>query len=111
MTINTVTEVVKPIGRPGFAIDFPIETDRFDPKELAPLVGREVYLQTKEGPFSFCGSIGTDKKFVTITDLSTTKLYCHQRYNEEVIQIDLDNISLLEWNETVTKRIARRSGS
>lgn len=111
MSITTVPEIVKHIGRPGYAIDFPVETDRFDHRELEPLIDREVYLQTKEGPFAFCVGNSQDK-FVTIVDMSAKSLYCHRRYKEdEIIQIDLDNISLIEWNETVTKRIARRSGS
>lgn len=107
VTINTVRELCRPIGREGYAFDFPLETREWNPDDLKDLIGKQVYIQTREGKFDFI-----DKEYdgkVTITDISATKLYVMARnkhFREELVEVAFDNLQLIEWSETIVKRVA-----
>lgn len=113
LAINTIRDLCKPIGREGFAYDFPLETGRWNPDDLKPLIGKEVYIQTREGDFDFI-----DKDYdgsVTITDISSTKLYVKARkkatYREELVEVEFSNLTLIEWTEKIVKRVVVREGA
>lgn len=105
LSINTVKEVVRPLGRPGYAYDFPVTTQKWNPEDLKPLIGREVYIQSSEGEFAFLAK--TDKT-VVITDISSTHIYVRRpgsNVNNPLSSVSLDQLALIEWSETVRKRI------
>jgi hypothetical protein len=107
ISITTARELCRPLGRPDFALDFPVDVEEFDPQDLKPLIGQEVYVQCKHGRFSFANG---QEHHVRITDISPTKIYGKVRGKprEGVVDIDLDSLTLLEWKETLTKRLARK---
>jgi hypothetical protein len=111
MMINSVKELIKPIGRPGYAYDFPLETGKLDPKDLKGFIGREVYLQTNGGQFDFLSK--TYDHSVTVTDVSDTKVHVDARlnktYERESVAVSIDTISLIEWTEKITKRVTVRA--
>lgn len=113
LSISTVKELCKPIGREGFAYDFPLETGKINPDDLKPLVGKKVYIQTNGGKFDF-----TDKEYdhgVTLTDISATKIYVETRrlksYAVELVEVPFDVLSLIEWTEHIHKRVVVRNGA
>lgn len=113
LSITTVKDLCKPIGRPGFAYDFPLETTKLDPDDLKPLIGQRVYIQTNGGDFDFINKEWEGS--VEVTDISATKLYVKARrkktYKEELAEVPLDVLTLVEWSEKVVKRVVVRKGA
>lgn len=112
MSINTVKELCKPIGRPGYAYDFPIETSRIDPNDLEPLINQEVYIQTNGGSFDFIDKVY--EGHVQIVDISPKMLHVLAKnkttYRRENVAIPFDQIQLIEWSEKVVKRVSIQRG-
>lgn len=113
LSITTIKELCKPIGREGFAFDFPLETGKINPDDLTPLIGKKVYIQTDGGRFDFI-----DKEYdntVTLDGVSSTKLYVKARkrstYREELVEVPFDVLTMIEWTEKIVKRVVVREGA
>lgn len=113
LSITTTKDLCKPIGRPGYAYDFDVETGKINPDDLKPLVGQKVYVQTNGGKFDFCAKEYDGQ--VTVTDISTTTLYVKAQhrptYRQELVEVPLDQLSLIEWSEKITKRVRYTKGA
>jgi hypothetical protein len=111
--IETVKELIKPIGRPGYAYDFPLETGELKPEDLKGLIDREVWLQTSGGQFDFCNRVYEGD--VEVTDVSDTTLHVRARkkgsYNREPVAVKISQVQLIEWTEKITKRVVVQAGA
>lgn len=113
MRIESVRELIKPIGRPGYAFDFPLDTGKLKAEDLKELIGREVYIQTSGGQFDFLA-----KKFdghILVEDVSDTKMHVSAKnndtYRRESVAVDIETIQLIEWSEKIVKRISVTAGA
>jgi hypothetical protein len=113
LSITTIKELCKPIGREGFAFDFPLETGKINPDDLEPLVGKKVYIQTNGGKFDFI-----DKEYdhsVELDGFSSTKIYVKARNKTkdrmELVEVTFDTLTMIEWTEPIVKRITVREGA
>lgn len=113
LNINTIKDLCKPIGRRGYAYDFPLETGKINPDDLKPLVGQKVTVQTDGGKFDFTDKVYEHK--VTLTDISSTAIYVkasnRQHYREELVEVPFDVLRLIEWTEPIVKRIVVQKGA
>lgn len=113
LSITTVKDLCQPIGRPGYAFDFPFETSRINPEDLRPLVGQKVYIQTNGGDFDFINKEWDGS--VTITDISATKLYVKAQrkktFQTELVEVPFDVLTLIEWSEKIVKRVVVNKGA
>lgn len=113
LSITTIKELCKPIGREGFAFDFPLETGKINPDDLEPLIGKKIYIQTDGGKFDFI-----DKAYdhsVTLDGVSSTKLYVQAQnkksYRTELVEVTFDTLTMIEWTEKIVKRVVVREGA
>jgi hypothetical protein len=111
--ITTVKELIKPLGRPGYAFDFPLDTGKLNPDELKGFIGREVYIQTSDGQFDFIDK--TYEGRVQVEDVSDTNMYVlaqnKSTRRRERVSVDIESITLIEWSEKIVKRISVTTGA
>lgn len=100
LSIRTVKDLCRPLGRPGFAYDFPLTTPEIDPDDIKQLVGQDIYVSSR-------GDVKGVK--MKLEDVSTKMIYgselVYTRAGNKKIQIEIAEITLIEWSETLVKRI------